>query len=409
MPYARSIEADSASVNKESSDSQDGEIEREKASVPLERASSNENEALERTKSADASKVPPNLQRDLAHDNITEDQQLELRMNTVPGERQSEVDRQFDSNQEADSQYASLVDHMEAPAPGKLHLEPPPQFKHPIQTSQLSISAFGVSLLRTREGNDCARSRTLTKEVKIQRALPGLVNIVSGWKIKLGQGVRLISARIEAEFKHGPVSTKLGVSNVTATALEKYVVVGLYNRNNNVPVERLKRVKEAGQLFAAIRSASKSLRSLPQRLFSLKYVAGFGIYECHPDKGYHTYVDIDLPTERVLLEFYRDYKSLRNDVEDRWGDWVHEKFNNGSTDPGQGRYSLQLVLRWSVGRITIYVTAPIILSLAIGIWYMQKTGDAEAAWVISTYIVAATTGPLIQQRFQYYIPPFLVC
>jgi hypothetical protein len=94
----------------------------------------------------------------------------------------------------------------------------------------------------------------------------------------------------------------------------------------------------------------------------------------------------------VLQSFYHDYNSAKEDYEDRWMKWMHFSLNNTSHDPGDGKYALQLVLRCSPVKITVYVTAPIVLSLVIGIWYMRHTGDIQIAWTISSYVMTAAGG-----------------
>jgi hypothetical protein len=124
-------------------------------------------------------------------------------------------------------------------------------------------------------------------------------------------------------------------------------------------------------------SLSRRLRGLPRRLFPLKRVARFKIYACHWDSGYHEPVEMDNKTVTVLQSFYHDYNSAKEDYEDRWMKWMHFSLNNTSHDPGDGKYALQLVLRCSPVKITVYVTAPIVLSLVIGIWYMRHTGGIQ--------------------------------
>lgn len=60
---------------------------------------------------------------------------------------------------------------------------------------------------------------------------------------------------------------------------------------------------------------------------------------------------------------------------------------NQGRKPYDGHYSLELKLGWSVTMIGTLTATPVILSLAIGKWYMQKTGDVQTAWTIASYIV----------------------
>jgi hypothetical protein len=71
--------------------------------------------------------------------------------------------------------------------------------------------------------------------------------------------------------------------------------------------------------------------------------------------------------------------------------------NNGSLDPQhspENGLSLEVVLGWSPVRISIVILSPIILSLAIGLWFQSRNPrdliTIQTAWGIATYVV--TTG-----------------
>lgn len=76
----------------------------------------------------------------------------------------------------------------------------------------------------------------------------------------------------------------------------------------------------------------------------------------------------------------------------KWIDWVSKNMNEFHKIPSEGRYSLELKLSWSAKKIMVLVTTPVILSLVIGTWYMQSTGDTQTAWTIASYIVTAAGG-----------------
>jgi len=40
----------------------------------------------------------------------------------------------------------------------------------------------------------------------------------------------------------------------------------------------------------------------------------------------------------------------------------------------------------------IAVSFPVILSFAVGLWYMKKTGDVQTAWTLASYIVTGVGG-----------------
>jgi cytochrome b subunit of formate dehydrogenase len=87
------------------------------------------------------------------------------------------------------------------------------------------------------------------------------------------------------------------------------------------------------------------------------------------------------------------------DYQDRWMDWIHQNFNNNSTNPEDGKYALQLLLRWSPLKLVIWSSIPIIFSLAIGLWYMISPHPGEdyvavvqTAWTIASYIITTAAG-----------------
>ena len=166
-----------------------------------------------------------------------------------------------------------------------------------------------------------------------------------------------------------------------------YVVVGFIG-DESVPKETLRRVMRIDGLFQQIRKAHRHLRNPIRRALSLKEASGFGIYECDPSKGYHRELELNRETERVLVEFWRDYSSNTLDYEGRWLLWLHEHFNNSSKNPEMGRLTLEFKLRWSIWKVTLWGIMPVLLSLAVGFWYMlsdhgevDDVAVAEAAWV----------------------------
>jgi hypothetical protein len=60
--------------------------------------------------------------------------------------------------------------------------------------------------------------------------------------------------------------------------------------------------------------------------------------------------------------------------------------------------SLELIYSWSAFRLSVVVVVPLLLSLAIGIWYMKITGDVVAAWTISLYVVTSAAGKPVTQH-----------
>lgn len=177
-----------------------------------------------------------------------------------------------------------------------------------------------------------------------------------------------------------------------------YVVVGLLNSETGGVREQLETVPDRDGLFKAIRQATKDLRPFYIRFFSLKAIGGFGLYKCEQFGDYHVAVDLDDQSSATLHELFRAYSSNTLDGGDRWKEWVHKYLNASSKSPQDGKYALRLILRWSVVKLVIYTTIPVILSLVVGFWLMfgaaQNLNDSytdvvQTAWTVSSYIITA--------------------
>jgi hypothetical protein len=98
----------------------------------------------------------------------------------------------------------------------------------------------------------------------------------------------------------------------------------------------------------------------------------------------------------VFAQFFLAYKASNRHADDAvavaWQGWVHKNLNDGKNNPLEGRYSLQLIYEWSSYRLCVIVIVPLVLSFALGLWYMIKTGDVVTAWTIALYIVTAAAG-----------------
>lgn len=84
---------------------------------------------------------------------------------------------------------------------------------------------------------------------------------------------------------------------------------------------------------------------------------------------------------------------LPKHIAQAWAYWIHQTLNNGSRDVLEGRYALEIVLDWSMTRISIVVLLPVLLSLAIGIWLNASAwtdlATIQTAWGTASYIVTA--------------------
>jgi len=101
----------------------------------------------------------------------------------------------------------------------------------------------------------------------------------------------------------------------------------------------------------------------------------------------------------VLAQFFLAYKASNRHADGAvavaWQGWVHRNLNDGKNNPLEGRYSLQLIYEWSSYRLCVIVIVPLVLSFALGLWYMIQTGDVVTAWTIALYIVTAAAGEFL--------------
>lgn len=182
----------------------------------------------------------------------------------------------------------------------------------------------------------------------------------------------------------------------------RYIAVGILKRRAGSTQERIRWMDSGNQMFRRVRTSALEIWPLHKRIFSLKSISGFGLYHCDFNTGHHSTIDIDGRTMKTLSEFYMDYN--RNANEEHWTKWVHEKLNNESSDLKQGKYTLELILRWSPLKIILYSLLPVLGSLAVGFAYMQtlisETNSdlgtdlavIQTAWGLASYIVGAAGG-----------------
>ncbi|OIW24440.1 hypothetical protein CONLIGDRAFT_648597 [Coniochaeta ligniaria NRRL 30616] len=183
-----------------------------------------------------------------------------------------------------------------------------------------------------------------------------------------------------------------------------YIVVGIIYNDEAFPREVLLPIERGSEqpsvsrgksiLFKQIRKAERHLRPLWLRILSFKSVVGFSLYKCDPIMSSHTVPSISNRTQRSLAEMYRDYRNNNRRTEEQWATWVHRNFNADSCTPKHGKYALQLVLGWSSTKLAVWGATSILLSLAIGIWYMARPAEGEdivavvqTAWSLASYVV----------------------
>ncbi|KAE8452819.1 hypothetical protein EG329_013091 [Mollisiaceae sp. DMI_Dod_QoI] len=171
-----------------------------------------------------------------------------------------------------------------------------------------------------------------------------------------------------------------------------YIVIGWFVRTASDPHERILQFDKPEELFKSMRKGERSVRGY-RRFLSLRGLRGFGLYKCDISRGAHIPLNLNASQEAVLSQLYlayqASYRHEDDDVARAWQGWVHKNLNDGKDNPLEGRYSLQLIYDWSSYRLSTVVALPLLLSLAIGFWYMNGQGDVVTAWTLALYIVTA--------------------
>lgn len=115
------------------------------------------------------------------------------------------------------------------------------------------------------------------------------------------------------------------------------------------------------------------------------------ITKCHPIDGGHSIYEASQETKVALSQLYGAIESSSPDkytTQDSrdWAEWVYHTFNDSQKYPYRSELSLQLIIKWSQLRILAAATLPLILSFAVGIYYMSMHEGVEstsAAWTIA--------------------------
>ncbi|KAF1350674.1 hypothetical protein BDV97DRAFT_350121 [Delphinella strobiligena] len=94
-----------------------------------------------------------------------------------------------------------------------------------------------------------------------------------------------------------------------------YLVLGIFNRVDGRPEERLIHVENEDELFRSIFRGIIHLRGV-SGFFSLKDVKQFSIFTCNVESGVHRRMRLDTESEDALHQFFMAYDSWSS-----WSDW----------------------------------------------------------------------------------------
>ncbi|KAK4042608.1 hypothetical protein C8A01DRAFT_33269 [Parachaetomium inaequale] len=185
---------------------------------------------------------------------------------------------------------------------------------------------------------------------------------------------------------------------VQVTVRPVYVVVGIFPRgHSHHPLETAVFVPRPERLFWRLRWAVFRLRGWQGTFLSLRHVKAVRLYQCDRSSGNHRRVELDdngLADLQLFLDTYnRHWYGVPSEITLAWAAWIHQALNNNSHNVEDGTYALELVLDWSVARITFVVLLPVLLSLAVGVWLNARDwtdlATIQTAWGTASYVVTA--------------------
>ncbi|KAE9371032.1 hypothetical protein N431DRAFT_483649 [Stipitochalara longipes BDJ] len=204
----------------------------------------------------------------------------------------------------------------------------------------------------------------------------------------------------QVERRWGLTNPWFGITRTTVIQSETfvqpvYVVLGIFPRGYSNPRERVVFIHKPEHLFWGLFWAAFRLRGLRSIVFSLRHVKAFRLYKCDAEMGTHERIELDtdgLGDLQLLLDTYKNWH-VPHHITQAWANWIHQTLNNGSHDVLNGMYALELVLDWSMTRISIVVLLPVLLSLAIGLWLNASNwadlATIQTAWGTASYVVTA--------------------
>ncbi|KAH6865307.1 hypothetical protein BKA58DRAFT_242624 [Alternaria rosae] len=210
---------------------------------------------------------------------------------------------------------------------------------------------------------------------------------------------RTVESRIFGRFEAFVLSTTGKYRSNTRKNNCPYLILGIFSRADNVPAEIRVEIHSPAYLFTTLSWGIMRLRGL-EFWFSLREVKQFRLYKCRWKNGQHIQVPLTLKSERSLYQLWRTYSEWwrSKDTGEQWTRWIHENINRGSNEPldedVEDHLSLEVVLGWSALRISAIVLMPVMLSLAIGLWFQwsnpKDLATIQAAWSIASYVVTAS-------------------
>ncbi|KAF8247161.1 hypothetical protein K440DRAFT_644181 [Wilcoxina mikolae CBS 423.85] len=281
--------------------------------------------------------------------------------------------------------------------PSNSQLPPKDWPKPPTNFNVTKLSygfSFGKTELKRRVAivGNCARTRTTTTSISVigfeirRTAQPPLEESVRRTAPQLEESQPNLIVETGEPFprdrKERPVQVESGLSVRVNTdryfrdnrytvvdRIEQYIVVGVFNKDSNTPREVIVELGRDSPLSSGLWRGV--IRARGWRYFlSLKV--------CDTEYGSHHRITLDTRKQQIVNQIYYEYVTGVNS--DAWNEWIFNTIADQSL-------SIELLLGWSVVRISVVVSFPVLSSFAIGMWYMQTTGDVQTAWTIASYVI----------------------
>ncbi|KAI3317424.1 hypothetical protein HD806DRAFT_515017 [Xylariaceae sp. AK1471] len=191
------------------------------------------------------------------------------------------------------------------------------------------------------------------------------------------------------------ISKKTKEKRKKPKAPQHFVVIGIFSPLTGIPHERLVVISKPKHLFRDLWWGIMRLRGI-EAFVSLKDVKGFAVYKCEPFTPSHSREKLNQSGKEYMAQLFQAYHSWtpEHKVVEAWMEWIDTALNHKSKDPKAGdMLSIELILGWSVFRISIAILIPVLLSLGIGLWLNSSdwadNGTIQTAWGVASYIATA--------------------
>ncbi|KPM37516.1 hypothetical protein AK830_g9035 [Neonectria ditissima] len=177
-----------------------------------------------------------------------------------------------------------------------------------------------------------------------------------------------------------------------ASSTAKTLVIGVFDLFDREPREIAIDITDGANLFWKLKWGTLRLRGIRAALLSLKSVRTIRLYkrQCFPQEGFHRRIILPAHAIEDMRNLVTTYKMLHvsSGMSSDWADWITSNIN-------EENYALEIVFDWSPLRVSIALLMPMVLSLAIGLWFNSRDwtdlATIQTAWGVASYVVTAAS------------------